>query len=242
MNKIALVTGANRGLGNQIAKSLASDGCIVYGGVKKLSSNPLCAEQGNIANLKILQLDVESSKDIDTCVNQIISEHKKIDILINNAGIYPDDTRTTRQTSMLSLDPALFSKTLRVNVEGPLRLIWKILPIMKHNNFGRIVNVSSGKGRFEDFDIQGPFYRISKIALNALTVLASKEVEGYNILVNSVCPGWVRTDMGGKNAPRSVEKGAETILAATKFPSDGPNGIFLRDGNRLDWCKIEKNQ
>lgn len=235
MSKLALVTGANRGIGKKTAEELAVDDYIVYCGVRNFSS--ISQEHNCSGQLNFIELDVTSTASINNCVEEIISKHGRIDVLVNNAGVYPDDTRLLGETSMLDIDPDLFSLAMKVNVEGPLRLIWKILPFMKKHNFGRIVNVSSGMGRLEDFDRQAPFYRISKSALNSLTVIVSKEVKDYNVLVNSVCPGWVNTDMGGQNAPRSIAEGAKGILEAIKYPENGPNGMFLRDGKPLDWYK-----
>jgi NAD(P)-dependent dehydrogenase (short-subunit alcohol dehydrogenase family) len=154
-----------------------------------------------------------------------------VDILINNAGIMADP-RGARLASA-SLD--VMRETLETNVLGPLALMQALLPIMKKRNYGRIVNLSSGLGQLTGMGNGTPAYRISKTALNALTCIVAAETAGSNILVNAACPGWVRTDMGGPDAPRTVAEGADTAVWLATLPAGGPTGGYFRDRKKIAW-------
>jgi len=125
--------------------------------------------------------------------------------------------------------------TLETNLIGPLLLAQALVPLLKRNGYGRIVNVSSGQGQLSDMGVGTPAYRVSKTALNALTRTLAAELKGSGILVNSMCPGWVRTDMGGAGAPRTVEQGADTAVWLATLPDDGPSGGFFRDRRPIPW-------
>lgn len=228
--RIALVTGANRGIGKQVSIDLAKQGIYVLIGAR----NPGEAED-TLAAVKavgkgeILSLDVSKEQSINEALDIITGSFGKLDILVNNAGIFADPGSFFDTTS------EDLHRTLLVNLYGPLRLIQTFLPMMIQNNFGRIVNVSSGMGQLSEMGGGYPAYRISKTAINALTSLSSVEAVGKNIKINSVCPGWVKTDMGGESATRPVEKGAETIVWAATLPDSGPTGKFFRDKKEIGW-------
>ncbi|TGL20610.1 SDR family NAD(P)-dependent oxidoreductase [Leptospira bourretii] len=228
--RIALVTGANRGIGKQVSIDLAKQGIYVLIGAR----NPGEAED-TLAAVKavgkgeILSLDVSKEQSISEALDTITGSFGKLDILVNNAGIFADPGSFFDTTS------EDLHRTLLVNLYGPLRLIQTFLPMMIQNDFGRIVNVSSGMGQLSDMGGGYPAYRISKTAINALTNVASGEAVGKNIKINSVCPGWVKTDMGGASATRPVEKGAETIVWAATLPDNGPTGKFFRDQKEIPW-------
>jgi NAD(P)-dependent dehydrogenase (short-subunit alcohol dehydrogenase family) len=151
-------------------------------------------------------------------------------VLINNAGVYLDEGLKLSEE-----DSAILEKTMRTNLLGPFNLIHSFLPLMKKNNYGRIVNVSSGYGQMDEMDYSGAgSYKLSKLALNGLTRILASEVSG-NIKINAVCPGWVRTDMGGPNAPRSAEEAAQSILWLAELEEDGPSGGFFRNGQQISW-------
>ena len=230
-NRIALVTGANRGIGKQIAMDLAAIGVFVIVGSRNEEegeiTKDLILKKGGRAEL--FPIDVSKEKSLTALSDYVEGSFGRLDILINNAGIFLD-TGEFVNTSMEEL-----TSTLQTNVAGPLRLIQLFLPHMIQNNYGRIVNVSSGMGQLSDMGTGYPAYRISKTAINAITKIASAETSGKNIKVNSVCPGWVKTDMGGPNASRSIEKGAETIVWAALLPDDGPTGKFFRDKKEIEW-------
>ncbi|MCW7456750.1 SDR family NAD(P)-dependent oxidoreductase [Leptospira bandrabouensis] len=228
--RIALVTGANRGIGKQVSIDLAKQGIYVLIGAR----NPGEAED-TLAAVKavgkgeILFLDVSKEQSISEALDTITGSFGKLDILVNNAGIFADPG------SFFDTSSEDLHRTLLVNLYGPLRLIQTFLPMMIQNDYGRIVNVSSGMGQLSDMGGGYPAYRISKTAINALTNVACAEAAGKNIKINSVCPGWVKTDMGGTNATRPVEKGAETIVWAATLPDNGPTGKFFRDKKEIGW-------
>ena len=124
---------------------------------------------------------------------------------------------------------------METNVYGPLLVCQALVPLMEQNGYGRIVNMSSGMGQLSDMGAGNPAYRLSKTALNAVTAMVAAGVRGSNILVNSMCPGWVRTDMGGSGAPRSVEQGADTAVWLAMLPEGGPTGGFFRDRKLIPW-------
>lgn len=229
--KIALVTGANRGIGLEIARQLAALGHLVI-----LSSR---SEEKGRAALKAIdreeyalayhQLDVNDARSIERIKNWILEQYGRLDILVNNAGINYD---TWHQA--LNADLEECHQTLEANLFGPWRLCQAFLPTMQNAGYGRVVNVSSGAGALNGMGGGTPAYAVSKAGLNVLTIKLAAEVKG-DVLVNAVCPGWVRTDMGGSSAPRSVAEGARGIVWAATLNPGGPNGGFFRDGKRIDW-------
>ena len=238
MQKIAIITGANRGIGLALVKRLLSEGVFVYATSRRVADYPL----GQIPseydqNLRTEFLDVSNRESIQKLSKLVRQRHGGVDILVNNAGVYLDNPRKTTYDSLTDMDFSDFETTMDINVSGPLNLITEFLPSMKERNYGRIVNVSSGMGRFDDMDTGSPFYRISKAALNAVTKVVSSDVKDYDILINSVCPGWVKTDMGGKGAPITPDDAAIDIVWACLLSSGGPSGHFFRNRKPLDWCR-----
>ncbi|MGV3665828.1 MAG: SDR family oxidoreductase [Leptospira bouyouniensis] len=228
--KIALVTGANRGIGKQVSIDLAKQGIYVLIGSRNESDAEETLKQvKSVGKGEIVSLDVSKEQSINEVLDMITGSFGRLDILVNNAGIFMDPGSFFETTS------EDLHRTLLVNLFGPFRLIQVFLPMMIQNNYGRIVNVSSGMGQLSDMGGGYPAYRISKTAINALTNLSSIEGVGKNIKINSVCPGWVKTDMGGANATRPVEKGAETIVWAATLPENGPTGKFFRDKKEIPW-------
>ena len=231
--RLAVVTGGNRGIGYEICRQLAHKGLRVL-----LTSRD--AEKGRAAHKKLekeglavlhQRLDVADPASVAALAGYIESEYARVDVLVNNAGISMDK----RSTSVLREKEEIFRMTLETNFYGALRMCQALVPLMQKNHYGRVVNLSSGLGQLEDMGDGTPAYRVSKTALNALTRMVAKAVEGDNILVNSMCPGWVRTDMGGAGAPRSVEQGAETAVWLAMLPHDGPTGGFFRDKKPIPW-------
>ena len=231
--RLAVVTGGNRGIGYEICRQLARKGLRVL-----LTSRD--AEKGRAAQKKLEkegldvlhhQLDVANPASVAALAGCIESEYARVDVLVNNAGISVDK----RSTSVLREKEETFRVTLETNFYGPLRMCQALVPLMQKNHYGRVVNLSSGFGQLDDMGDGTPAYRVSKTALNALTRMVAKAVEGDNILVNSMCPGWVRTDMGGAGAPRTVEQGAETAVWLAMLPHDGPTGGFFRDKKPIPW-------
>jgi NAD(P)-dependent dehydrogenase (short-subunit alcohol dehydrogenase family) len=153
-----------------------------------------------------------------------------LDILINNAGILIDENQSALKVSM-----NIIKETFETNLIGPYKLIQSFIPLMKKHNYGRILNISSGMGSFAEMGAGYAGYRISKITLNAMTKILAYELVESNILINSMSPDWVRTDMGGSNASRSVEEGANTAIWLSKLPNGGPGGKFYRDRKEISW-------
>ena len=157
----------------------------------------------------------------------------RLDVLVNNAGVFADPAPGDPASSVLRADPATLRAAFETNTLGPLRLCQALIPWM--NGQGRIVNVSSGMGQLSEMNGCCPADRLSKTALNALTRILADELQGTGIKVNSVCPGWVRTDMGGAEADLPVEDGVRGIVWAATLPEDGPSGGFFRHGQPIDW-------
>jgi len=208
-NRVAVVTGANRGIGLQITRDLVSKGHTVIATARNLAAVEQATREVSASGKIICRsLDVADQASVDDLAAFINSEIKRLDILINNAGIYTDGRQ---KASNADLD--LVQSILDTNLLGAWRTCKALIPIMRKGKYGRIVNVSSGMGKFDALDGETPGYRMSKAALNALTRMLAVELDGTGILVNSADPGWVRTDMGSSAAPRSVEEGADTGVA-----------------------------
>jgi len=198
-----------------------------------------CSELGQQGlDVGLQLLDVTDDESIKAAIEKITTHFGRVDILVNNAGISIDDGATALTVGMDAVH-----QTLQTNVLGPLRLCQACIPYMKTGNYGRIVNMASTLGSISEMSnpdsiyagVQAPAYRLSKAALNCVTALIAREVKGFNILINSVCPGWVRTDMGGSQAPLSPEQGADTPVWLATLPDDGPNGGFFRDRTAIPW-------
>lgn len=237
VQKIAVVTGANRGLGFEACRQLAQQNIQVILTSRDEAKGKASAERLQAEGLSVSSypLDVTNAESIDRLAQFIRHEFGRLDILVNNAGILLD---ASEEDSILRAKIDTIQTTIETNVYGPLLLSQALIPLMKEHNYGRVVNVSSGIGQLSGMDEMGgiyPGYRISKTALNVLTRMLAYELKGTNILVNSVCPGWVKTDMGGQNAPRSVEQGVDTIVWLATLPDDGPTSGFFRDRKPIDW-------
>ncbi len=219
---IALVTGANRGIGAAIVTALVARGDIhVLAAARKPDGITASSTVTPVA----LDLSTAASRRRD--VAAILKAHPVIDILINNAGVLHNGV-------LLDLPEDKLANSIEVNYLAPIDLIRAVVPGMVKRGFGRIVNLSSGWGSFEDGLNGPPSYSMSKAALNGLTLSLSHELPA-NVKVNSCCPGWVRTSMGGPNATRAPEQGAETPVWLATLPDDGPSGGFFRDKKRIGW-------
>ena len=214
---LALVSGANRGIGLEVARSLARDGHRVLAGTRSLDA------VGEVEGLDItpVQLDVTDPESIAR-----VPLDGSLEVLVNNAGVYPPGT-----ASRIDFDEV--EATWQINVLGAWRLAVAAIPHMRRG--ARIVNVSSGAGSLATMNATYPAYNVSKAAMNAITRVLAADLRSQGILVNSVCPGWVRTDMGGPGASRSVEEGAASVLWAARLDPDGPTGGFFRDGRPVPW-------
>ena len=231
--RIAVVTGANRGLGREIARRLAAEGLTVV-----ITSRDPAKGQTATADLRdqglaveYHALDVRDPQGVASLHGWLERRYGRLDVLVNNAGILIDP----HSVSIAELDVETLKWTFETNVYGVLRVAQALLPLMRRNGYGRIVNMSSGLGQLADMQAGTPAYRMSKTALNAMTRILAAELKDNGIKVNCMCPGWVRTDMGGPNATRSVEEGAETAVWLATLPDDGPSGGFFRDRQPIPW-------
>jgi NAD(P)-dependent dehydrogenase (short-subunit alcohol dehydrogenase family) len=221
---VALVSGANRGIGREIARQLAADhGYEVLAGAR----DPDRAGAPDHEAITYVPLDVADQASVDRLTERIESDPGRLDALVNNAGVYGSPIGAADY----DLDEA--HEVLEVNLFGAWRLSQAMLPLLLRSDHGRIVNVSSGAGQLSDMGGGRAAYRISKSGLNALTRILAAEEGG--LLVNTMCPGWVRTDMGGPSASRSVEEGADTAVWLATLPDDGPSGGFFRDRKSIPW-------
>jgi NAD(P)-dependent dehydrogenase (short-subunit alcohol dehydrogenase family) len=229
-SKVALVSGANRGIGLAVVRELAAADYRVVLGARDLSKGQEAAREVG-KNVTALQLDVTNQSSVDACIREIERQFGRLDVLINNAGTMYDSWQTAEKADLEKSQEAH-----ETNLWGPWRLAQAAIPLIRRSGGGRIVNVSSEAGSIAKLGAGSPpAYATSKAALNALTRILAGELKGDRILVNSVCPGWVRTAMGGEKAPRTVEQGAASIMWAVNIPDDGPTGGFFRDGKPLDW-------
>jgi NAD(P)-dependent dehydrogenase (short-subunit alcohol dehydrogenase family) len=231
--RLALVSGGNRGIGFEICRQLAAHGLAVVLTARDASKGKAAAKELQDAglNVEFHRLDVTSCRSIRACVAAVAEKRGRIDVLVNNAGIMIDP----RGSRFLDSKLDTYRDTLETNLYGPLQLAQAVVPLMKAHRYGRIVNLSSGLGQLAEMGAGTPAYRISKTALNALTRILAAEFHGSNILVNSVCPGWTRTGMGGESAPRTPAEGADTTVWLATLPDGGPSGGNFRDRQLIAW-------
>lgn len=229
---IGLVTGGNRGIGHEIVRQLAQQGHTVILTSRDMEQGENAAQEMRKSGLDVVahKLEVTSQHDIDSLKVFVEKEFGWLDMLVNNAGIYPDEGRR-----FLDIDMDIVRQTLEVNTLAPLALTKAFVPMMITQNYGRIVNISSRMGQLSSMGGGTGAYKLSKAALNAVTRITAGEVARYNIKVNSMCPGWVRTEMGGRGAPRSVEEGADAAVWLATLTGDGPSGGFFKDRQPLEW-------
>lgn len=233
MQKIAVVTGANRGMGFEVSRQLAKIGMQVILTSRDPEKGEKAAEQLRTEGLEVVYcpLDVTDPESIASLRQFIHEKFGHLDVLINNAGLLID----APDISVFDAKVDTLRKTMEANLYGPLQLIQALVPLMKKHNYGRIVNVSSGMGQLTDMGGGYPAYRTSKASLNALTRIFADELKGTSILVNSMCPGWVKTDMGGPGATRTPEQGVDTMVWLANLPDGGPTGAFFRDRKPIAW-------
>jgi NAD(P)-dependent dehydrogenase (short-subunit alcohol dehydrogenase family) len=229
--RTALVTGANRGLGREVCRQLAAKGMHVVltarDGAKAEAAAKALRSTGDVT---AAVLDVTDSRSIRALAAGLASRGVHVDVLVNNAAILVGESR-----GVLDLPIDELRATLETNVIGALAVSQAFVPRMVERRFGRVVNVSSEAGQLASMGTYAPAYSLSKSALNALTRQLAAVTPGQGVLVNSACPGWVRTDMGGSSAPRSVEQGADTIVWLATLPNDGPTGGFFSERRPIEW-------
>ncbi|HKR01529.1 MAG TPA: SDR family oxidoreductase [Pyrinomonadaceae bacterium] len=231
-NKVALVTGANRGIGLEVARQFALLGFKTFLGARDAERGAEAARSLQQKGLQVIpvQLDVTVQRSIDAAKHLVEERFGKLDVLVNNAAILYDSWQRAESASLDTVREAFETNTL-----GAWRMCQAFIPLLRKSRHARIVNVSSESGSLTVMGGGTPAYGVSKAALNSLTRMLADELRPSGILVNSVCPGWVATDMGGPNAPRTVEEGAASVMWAAVLPDDGPTGGFYRDGEPLAW-------
>lgn len=229
--RVALVSGANRGLGFEVARQLSERGMTVLLGARDLDKGLQAARKlaGAAGDVVAVQLDVTRPEQIDTLARWIDITYGRLDVLVNNAGGHYDHDA---QASSTDLAPAL--DAMQTHLFGTWRLSSALLPLMRRHDYGRIVNVSSGCGASGSTSSHCVAYRTSKSALNAYTRTLAAELEGSGIAVNAVCPGWVATELGGPGG-RPVAAGAAGIVWAASLAAPAPTGRFFRDGEVIAW-------
>jgi NAD(P)-dependent dehydrogenase (short-subunit alcohol dehydrogenase family) len=234
--RIAVVTGGNRGMGFETCRQLGRRGARVILTSRDPDNGAAAAArlQGDGLDVRHHQLDVADDDGIARLAEFVRSEFGRLDILINNAGIVRGkDEPRERAMRTFEASAAGLRAVLATNLIGPFLLCQMLIPLMQGR--GRVVNVSSGMGQLSEMGSGFPAYRISKAGLNALTGIFARELEGSGVKVNAACPGWVRTDMGGAGAARSVEQGVATTILLATLPDDGPSGGLFRDKKPIPW-------
>lgn len=232
VDRVAVVTGANRGIGLEVARQLALRGFTTILGARDAQKGERAASTFSQSGLKVIpvQLDVTDQQSIDAAKRLIEERFGKLDVLVNNAAILYDEWQRAENANLDVVREAFETNTL-----GAWRMCQAFIPLLRKSRHARIVNVSSESGSLAVMGGGTPGYSASKVALNALTRMLADELRPRRILVNSVCPGWVATEMGGPNAPRTVEEGAASVMWAVTLPDGGPTGGFFRDGEPLAW-------
>jgi NAD(P)-dependent dehydrogenase (short-subunit alcohol dehydrogenase family) len=228
---IAIVTGGNRGIGYEICKELARVGCKVVLTCRNDAEGRRALSKLNSGDKIVFhKLDVTDTNEIELLRNWIVATYGRLDILINNAGVYLDEG-----VSVFDVDEKIMRDTLEVNFYGAFHMCRAFVPLMRKNGFGRIVNVSSGYGAMSEMGEKVAAYRISKVALNALTLIMAQELRDSNIKVNAVCPSWVSTEMGGTMAPVTPEAAAKDIVHFAILGESGRSGGFFRYKKPIPW-------
>jgi NAD(P)-dependent dehydrogenase (short-subunit alcohol dehydrogenase family) len=225
----ALITGSTRGIGREVARQLAARAYRVI--VTGRSAEAAARAASEIGKRAVPHaLDTSDPRSIEAIARFIGREIGGLDVLVNNAAILLDEGK-----SIVDVEPQELAETWRVNTLGPFLMTKRLAPLLRKSGHGRVVNVSSGAGQLSSMTSYAPSYSTSKAALNAITILFANGLRRDRVLVNCADPGWVRTDMGGRAAPRSVKEGADTIVWLATLPDDGPTGGFFYERKKIDW-------
>lgn len=230
---VAVVTGANRGMGLETCRQLAQRGLRVVltsrDAERGQAAAALLANEGLVVDFH--PLDITDAASVAALATYVAKKYERLDVLVNNAGalLDPQDVDT------LDADVELVRKSFEINTIGALLCCQALVPLMLRHGYGRVVNVSTGMAQLTEMNGKSPGYRIGKVGLNALTELLSDELQGTGIKVNAVDPGHVATDMGGPNAPRPIDEGVDTTMWLATLRADGPTGGFFRDCKQIPW-------
>lgn len=242
---VVVVTGASAGIGKEVARGLVRRNAHVVLACRDLARGEAARAdlaRGDAAwhgpgpdelgrRLEVALLDAADRASIAAFAAGVAARHGRLDVLVNNAGVLPDPKGARAAT----VAPAVLREALETNAVGALAVAQACVPLMHRGGYGRIVNVSSELGQLESMGSGTPAYRVSKAALNAITRTLAAELAGTNVKVNAMSPGWVRSDMGGPSAPRTLEQGADTAVWLATLPDDGPSGGFFKDRSPIAW-------
>ena len=230
--RVALITGSNRGIGLETAHQLARRGFSVVVAARDEATGRRATEtiRARSGTADFLCLDASNSESIRNAATRFASIAERLDVLINNAGIYPDG-----DLAILTVPRDRLTETFQTNTFGPLEVTQAFLPYLRRTTAARVINISSGYGQPEGLSPDVPSYCLSKLALNGLTSMLARALRAEGIAVNAMCPGWVRTEMGGPGATRSVEEGADTAVWLADDARHGPTGKFFRNRKEIPW-------
>ncbi len=236
-NRVALVTGANRGIGLELCRQLAESGFRTVLSSRDERLGAVAVQQLATDGIEVLYcpMDVTKRFTVDRAIDFVLGSCGRLDVLVNNAGALLDEAPAADADQVLATTDATLLDSFQVNALGVYRVCRAAFPVMQRQGYGRIVNVTSGAGSLARMNSRHPAYRISKAAANAVTRVFADLAGDADIKVNSATPGWVRTDMGGPDAERDVATGAAGIVSLTQLPADGPNGGFFLDGEVIEW-------
>ena len=230
--RIAVVTGGNRGIGSEICRQLAHQEIRVILTARNLEQGSATADKlrGEGCDVSFHLLDITNYDHIKDLVNYISRDFGRLDILVNNAGVYLDQHQPA-----LTIDPDLIAQAIKVDACGTFAMCQAAIPLMRQQKYGRIVNLSSRTSQMDQMNNLGLTYKIAKAAINVITVVLSQEVAAENILINAVNPGWIRTDMGGEKGKLSRVEGAKGPVWLATLPDNGPRGCFFNGCTHQPW-------
>lgn len=239
ITRVALVTGGNRGLGFEICCQLGKLGFTVVLACRNADAGSLAVEKLKAKDIDVVfhEVDVGSLDSISSLHRFVVRSFGRLDVLVNNAGVLLDHRSYGGSSTSSIFDTSMedLADTMKTNVYGPFMMCQAFIPLMQKNDYGRIVNISSKAGQLSQVSSGVPCYRLSKVALNGVTRIFSDESGCPNILINSVCPGWVKTEMGGPNAHLDPKDAIGTIIWLAALPDDGPTGAFFSEKTKIDW-------
>jgi NAD(P)-dependent dehydrogenase (short-subunit alcohol dehydrogenase family) len=229
--KRALVTGGNKGIGFAICKGLLAAGFDVILAARSLDkANAAIEKLPSAQKVRPIVLDVTDDNSIRRAAEELSGEIDYLDVLINNAGIYPDEG-----VNILTIPRDLLNRAMDTNAFSPIRIVQAFLPLLEKASAAKVINVSSGYGELNGLSADVPSYCLSKLALNGATIMLAEALRSKGIAVYAMCPGWVRTDMGGSSAPRSPEQGADTAIWLATEASLSFSGKFFRDREEISY-------
>lgn len=229
--KYALVTGGNRGIGFAICKGLLEAGFEVFLAARspekgKAAIDRLAADNHSV---HFVELDVTDNESIRNAANSVSQMTDSLDVLVNNAGIYPDSRGPEQGVNILTVSRDLLTQSMNTNTFSPVQITQSFIPLLEKADASKVINVSSGNGQLDGISANVPSYSLSKLALNGATILLANALQAKNIAVYAMCPGWVKTDMGGSSAPRTPEEGADTAIWLATEAGMAESGKFFRD-------------